>query len=183
MLDRAWQAWVHTLHATASLSVQTHEGTHARGDESGPAKVKYVVTRATYDKMVQSMSTELGKRVTTASGSVKQMSAVANKVLELLVVQWVENVARKQIPHLNMPVAPIVGASGAGNTPSGSLPAAMTPGPARASATETPATRPRQEPTLQSICDATTPCDAIVVSDARLPDGARACPDCIPTRP
>jgi hypothetical protein len=32
-----------------------------------------VVTRATYDKMVQSMSTELGRRAATASESVKQM--------------------------------------------------------------------------------------------------------------
>ena len=65
VLDRAWQAWVRTLYATASLPAQTPEGTHAGGDETGSAKVKYVVTRATFDRMVQSMSTELGRRATT----------------------------------------------------------------------------------------------------------------------
>ena len=55
VLDRAWQAWVRTLYATASLPAQTPEGTHAGGDETGSAKVKYVVTRATFDRMVQSI--------------------------------------------------------------------------------------------------------------------------------
>ena len=89
VLDSAIEAWLCAAHDAGELSSQLADQ---------PEHVEYMVSRQTFDSKVMGLAKMLGENPAGMYMTANRRAAMTERILQRVVIQWVEKVAEEQVP-------------------------------------------------------------------------------------